>query len=151
MKAVLDTNILVDYLHGIERAKSEVDRYDKPTISLITWIEILVGAQDKQEESLLRRLLQRFEMLAASSEVAMQAVEIRKRNRIRLPDAIIWATALVHEFLLLTRNTCDFPRDHPDVRVPYQAQDGLCSTGRPHGALSSSRPANGRRLRALQS
>ena len=55
MKAVLDTNILVDYLHGIERAKSEVDRYDKPTISLITWIEILVGAQDKQEESLLKR------------------------------------------------------------------------------------------------
>ena len=67
MKAVLDTNILVDYLHGIERARSEVDRYDKPAISLITWIEILVGAQNQQEESLLRRFLQRFETLAVST------------------------------------------------------------------------------------
>lgn len=120
MKAVLDTNILVDYLHGIEQARGEIDRYDKPTISLITWIEILIGAQDKQEEGTLRRFLQRFETLGVSSEVATQAVEIRKKHRIRLPDAIIWATALAHESLLVTRNTRDFPRDHPDVRVPYQ-------------------------------
>ncbi len=35
--------------------------------------------------------------------------EIRKTNRIKLPDAIIYATALVNNLTLITRNTSDFP------------------------------------------
>jgi predicted nucleic acid-binding protein len=37
----------------------------------------------------------------------------------RLPDAIILATARAESALLVTRNTKDFPRDDPASRVPY--------------------------------
>jgi len=41
--------------------------------------------------------------------------------RVRLPDAIIWATAQVHGLLLVTRNVRDFPQGEPGVSVPYRA------------------------------
>ena len=48
-----------------------------------------------------------------------RAVQLRKTKRIKLPDAIIWATAQVHQCLLVTRNTRDFDVNEPGVRVPY--------------------------------
>ena len=46
--------------------------------------------------------------------------EIRKQRRIKLPDAIVWASAQVNSLLLVSRNVKDFPADEPGVRVPYQ-------------------------------
>jgi predicted nucleic acid-binding protein len=40
--------------------------------------------------------------------------------KIRVPDAIILATARVESLLLVTRNTRDFPADLPGIRVPYR-------------------------------
>ena len=37
----------------------------------------------------------------------------------KLPDAIVWASAQVHAMLLVTRDTKDFPGDDPGIRVPY--------------------------------
>lgn len=119
VKAILDTNILVDYLRGEERARREIDRYRTPAISLITRMEILVGAQNEHERHLLREFLHRFECLPITQEVAELAVELRRTHRLRLPDAVIWATAQSRDALFVTRNTRDFPRDHPGVRVPY--------------------------------
>lgn len=47
------------------------------------------------------------------------AVQIRRAQRIRLPDAIIWATAQVNNAVLVTRNTKDFPPDQEGIRLPY--------------------------------
>lgn len=120
MNAVIDTNVLVDYLRGIEAARKELSRYSEPAISVITWMEVLVGAQTDDEERLLRNFLDRFEVLPITQAVADQAVHIRRTERLRLPDAIIWATARSHRALLVTRNTRDFPVDHPSIRIPYQ-------------------------------
>ncbi len=49
-----------------------------------------------------------------------QAVIIRKQRKIRLPDAIIKATAQVHNALLVTRNTRDFPENSEGVKIPYK-------------------------------
>jgi hypothetical protein len=38
----------------------------------------------------------------------------------KLPDAIIWASAQANAMLLVTRNTKDFPATDPGVRVPYR-------------------------------
>ena len=54
MKAVLDTNILVDYLLGKIEARNELAHYSNPTISLVTWMEIMVGAETAEEETHLR-------------------------------------------------------------------------------------------------
>ena len=43
----------------------------------------------------------------------------RERSRLRLPHAVIHASAQVHGRILITRNTRDFPADMPDIRVPY--------------------------------
>lgn len=51
--------------------------------------------------------------------MAESAVQIRRAQRIRLPDAIIWATAQVHDATLVTRNTKDFPPSQPGIRLPY--------------------------------
>jgi len=58
-------------------------------------------------------------VLAVDSAVSERTVELRRQYRMRLPDAIIWATALCASALLVSRNTRDFPADHPGVRVPY--------------------------------
>jgi len=47
-------------------------------------------------------------------------VMIRQQRRIRLPDAIVWASAQQHSLLLVSRNTKDFPASEPGVRVPYK-------------------------------
>lgn len=41
-------------------------------------------------------------------EIIDQTIQLRKTNKIKLPDAIVAATAIVHEFVLLIRNTADF-------------------------------------------
>lgn len=119
VKALFDTNILIDYLGGISAAKKELGRYEYRAISTITWMEVLVGASAEEEES-IRGWLGTFDVIAVDSAIANCAVEIRKSRRVRLPDAIIWATAQVHSMLLVSRNTKDFPADEPGVRVPYK-------------------------------
>jgi predicted nucleic acid-binding protein len=120
MNAVMDTNILIDYLNGSSKAKHELDAFETLYISLVSWMEILVGAQEGEEETVVREFLRRFRVHPVDEGVAERAVEIRRKNKIRLPDAIIWATAQQLGILLVTRNTRDFPRNNPGVRVPYQ-------------------------------
>ena len=48
MKALMDTNILIDYLNGIDAAREEIGRYETPLISAITWMEVMVGAIDDE-------------------------------------------------------------------------------------------------------
>lgn len=119
VKALFDTNILIDYLNGLSGAKKELERYEYRAISMITWMEVLVGASSDEEEA-IRAWLSSFDVVAVDAAVANRAVEIRRTKRVRLPDAIIWATAHVHSLLLVSRNTKDFPADAPGVRVPYK-------------------------------
>ena len=119
MKALFDTNILIDYLNGIAAAREEIERYERPLISPITWMEVMVSAQE-DEEPLIRGFLQRFSQVPLDTTVAERAVAIRRIQRMRLPDALIWASAQSQDALLVTRNTRDFPADAPDVRIPYQ-------------------------------
>ena len=118
MKALLDTNILIDYLNGIEAAKGEIERYDTVMISAITWMEVMVGAKD-EETITIKAFLSRFVQIPVNSDIAERAVAIRRQTRMRLPDAIIWASAKSENALLVSRNSKDFPPDLPDVRMPY--------------------------------
>lgn len=118
VRAVFDTNILVDFLRGQPQAETELDLYESPAISVISWMEVMAGTTP-QTESKTRTFLQSFDLLEIDAKTAERAVHLRKTTRIRLPDAIIWATAQVHQCLLVTRNTRDFNPSDPGVRVPY--------------------------------
>lgn len=120
MRAVFDSDVLVDYLQGLEEAAAELERYAEPCISLVSWMEVMVGAgEDAEEEAACHRFLDNFRVLPITTAVAERAVELRRRHRLKLPDAIIWASAKEEGCLLVTRNTKDFPAGNPDVRFPY--------------------------------
>jgi predicted nucleic acid-binding protein len=118
VKALFDTNILIDYLSASLSARAELDRYTDKAISVVTWMEVMVGAKgDLQAPT--RAFLNAFRRIAIDDDVAERAVELRKTHRMKLPDAIIWASAQEHAMLLVTRNTKDYPKNDPGVRVPY--------------------------------
>jgi predicted nucleic acid-binding protein len=119
MKALFDTNILVDYLNGVPASETELGRYRERLISIVTWMEVLAGARTPEEEDVVELFLRDFTVIALTRPMARDAVTIRRSNRLRLPDAMIWATARAESALLVTRNTTDFPADDPGVRVPY--------------------------------
>lgn len=54
-----------------------------------------------------------------SAEAARRAVDLRKELRLDLPDALARAGADHEGGILVTRNTKDFERGDPRIRVPY--------------------------------
>ncbi len=120
MKALFDTNILIDYLNGIAPAAEELRWYEEKAISIISYIEVLVGAESGDEEDTLRSFLEAFHLVALDHEVANRAVVLRRDFRLKLPDAVVYASAQREGCLLVTRNTKDFNPSWPDVREPYK-------------------------------
>ena len=120
MKVVFDTNILIDYLNGLPAAARELEQYEEVTISMVTWMEVLAGAEDAQEEAVTRDFLSQFKIQPLDKSVAERAIKIRRQHKLKLPDAIIWATAMALGRMLVTRNTKDFPPTNPGIRVPYR-------------------------------
>jgi predicted nucleic acid-binding protein len=53
-------------------------------------------------------------------KISERAVTLRREYRLKLPDAIVWASAQVQAMLLVTRDTKGFPADDPGVRMPYR-------------------------------
>lgn len=120
MSELFDTNILIDHLNGISKATRELRRSNDAAISMITWIEVMTGASGADEEAVLRAFLLNFECLPVSSAVAERAAVVRRQMKIKMPDAIILATAEVTGRELVTRNVKDFPTGMRGVRVPYK-------------------------------
>lgn len=118
MKALFDTNILIDFLNAVPQARDELDRYRQKAISIITWMEVLVGA-DSAVEAATRSFLDSFEIIPLDTAVAERAVALRRQLRIKLPDAVVCASADIHSMLLVTRDRKDFPTDLPGIRIPY--------------------------------
>lgn len=119
VSALFDTSILIDYLNAVPQAKHELGLYRTVGVSVITWIEVLVGAAP-DTESVTRTFLSGFALMPLDNAVAQRAVELRQRRKLKLPDAVVWATAQVHNMILVTRNTKDFPANTPGVRIPYR-------------------------------
>lgn len=120
MKAIFDTNILIDFLNGHSQAARELDLYKQKVISIITYMEVLAGINTEKEEEVIKAFLAGFELKALSQKVADKTIELRRQHKRKLPDTIIYATAKVEGCLLVTRNTKDFDPSLPDIRLPYQ-------------------------------
>lgn len=119
VKALFDTNILIDFLRGVPAARDELGRYESRAISIVTWMEILAGAPMPTDRR-TRDFLDGFTLIALDDKVAFRAVTLQRQHRLKLPDAIVWASAQVGGMLLVTRDVKDFPADDPGVRMPYR-------------------------------
>lgn len=119
MKAVFDSDVLIDYLQGIPAAREELARYRRPLGSMISFIELLAGARSPSERQAAEALLGSLGRVGITEEIARRAVELRQTLRLKLPDAILLASAEVEGCILVTRNTTDYPANDPRVRFPY--------------------------------
>ncbi|CAM3051268.1 Ribonuclease VapC [Sphingomonas antarctica] len=115
---VFDTNILIDWLCDRSGASAELARYTRHRISRLSWAEVLAG-EPSDRRTHVAGLLSFFEIIEVDSRIALAGAAIRHRNRMKLIDAIILATAQVNDSILVTRNTKDFPANMPGIRVPY--------------------------------
>jgi predicted nucleic acid-binding protein len=114
-----DTNIIIDALARRPEALTELRRAQRPWISRVTWIEVLAGvpapARDETE-----KYLSHYSIRELSPEIARRAADLRFHKRsLKLPDAVIFASAQEHGAILVTRNVRDFPANMPGIRVPY--------------------------------
>ncbi len=109
---LIDSNAIIDYLSGTLPSKgmdflSEVVNA-VPRVSVISKIEVLGYNAQPSALQLLTNFMSDAEILQLSDAIVNQTIEIRKVHKIKLPDAIIAATALVHGFKLISRNISDF-------------------------------------------
>ena len=97
--------------------------YDRKRVAVEINGEVVPVAQHTsrglQEEDVIEIFLRDFQVVELTRRVATDAIQLRRAHRVRLPDAIIWASARAESALLVTRNSKDFPRDEPGVRIPY--------------------------------
>lgn len=118
--AVFDTNILIDLLNKrLEAAEAIEKGASHRSISLISWMEVMVGARKYHQEARTAALLGAFEIIDVSREIAERSVLLRAEHGMKLPDAIILASAMVRNCPLITRNTKDFA-GISGVKIPYQ-------------------------------
>lgn len=80
-----------------------------PAISFITRIELLAWPQlQTPEEIEFSQFIDNATVYYCSERIILQTIAIRKQYKLKLPDAIIAATAVVHNLTLLSRNLKDF-------------------------------------------
>ena len=107
-RAVIDTNVLISwYKMGVI---SNIDDLDiAPIFSIITKIEAL-GFQGitKNEIRAIDKMLDTGELIYIDTDIAQQTIKLRQEYKVKTPDAIIAATALVNNSELWTANTSDF-------------------------------------------
>lgn len=110
---LIDTNAVIEYLNNTlpEQAGNFIDNLVQIHLSVITRMELLSwrGATTQQIE-ILTSYIRSATVLGLSESVIEQTILIRKVHRIKLPDAIIAATALSHNLTLITRNMSDFDK-----------------------------------------
>jgi toxin FitB len=108
-KYLTDTNVLLEYLAGSLPKKThdfvESVINEDFNISVINRIEVLGHESATQ---VLADFLDLATTHQLTQEVEKQTIILRKQKKIKLPDAIIAATALVHRFTIISRNTKDF-------------------------------------------
>lgn len=114
IKYLWDTNTAIYYLQQqfpplAEKFIDDLLKEESPVISAITEIELLCWktANDKDLE-ILRDFINDSLVIELEQSIKLKTAEIRKGYRIKLPDAIIAATAMVYGLTLVTRNIEDF-------------------------------------------
>ncbi len=99
---VVDTNILI-YLTAGNKNIAEVVRDKNLIVSFITEMEMRswpsLTASDIQT---LKKLLSKCRVIGLNDEIKEKAIEIRRSTRLKLPDAIVSATAIFLDLTLVS-------------------------------------------------
>jgi predicted nucleic acid-binding protein len=114
LKYLWDTNTVIYYLQNqfstaAEKFIDEVVSNFQPAISIITEIELLCWKTATTDDlSLINSFIQNAVVFELDSEIKSKTVFVRKNSGLKLPDAIIAATAINSGLTLISRNRNDF-------------------------------------------
>lgn len=109
-----DTNVVIYYLQKQFSSSSErfVDStllHNPPALSVISEIELLCWRNATKEQiDILKSFISQISVFNLTDEIKCATIDIRRTYKVKLPDALIAATALVNDYPLLTNNTKDF-------------------------------------------
>lgn len=117
---LIDTCAVIKFLHGVFPPegllflKSVVDR--ESILSVITKIELLVYQfPTEKEENIINLFISHSRIINLEEDIIMNTIRIRKEYSIKLPDAIIAATAITNDLVLISDNDKDFNKI-PDLK-----------------------------------
>ena len=99
---LVDTDVFVDHLRGATELRPGKHRLH---YSVITRAELFAGSS---ATAVIVELLAPFREVAVDRPVAERAGRIKRDNNLRMPDALIAASAIEHGLSLATRNRRDF-------------------------------------------
>ena len=107
IKVLLDTNLVIGLLkaetNAVELLGAESFNIQNCAISQITRMELLSYPQlPADEERLIQDFLAHLVVLTIDESIEQVAIQFRRTQKVKLPDAIIAATAQVHGLRLLT-------------------------------------------------
>lgn len=101
---LVDTDVFVDHLRGAVELKPGRHRLH---YSVITRAELFAGSS---ATDIAAQLLGPLREIAIDRAIAERAGRVRRETGIRLPDALIAATAIERRLDLASRNARDFRR-----------------------------------------
>ena len=124
MNMLVDSNVIIDYVSNRipEKIAKDLDIYFNRnfSVSIISKMEVLGFNTLDYELEQLESFIKFSSIIYIDEDVANKTIEIRRIKRIKLPDAIIAATALVKNCILLSHNTTDFKKiEGLQVLDPY--------------------------------
>ncbi len=111
-KYLIDTNVVIDYLgqklpdSGMRFVGTVIDTVSN--VSVITKIEVLGFNAPNEHYQTLNDFMNDSTIWHLVDKIIEVSIEVRKKYKTKLPDAIIAATALVHGLVIVSRNVKDF-------------------------------------------
>ncbi len=110
---LLDSNILIEILKGNKETISKIKRINGIfAISIISSMELIYGAFNKEEIRKIEKFLLNFKVVEIDSKISIKALDLIKRyaksHFLDIPDALIASTAIVNNYKLFTYNLKDF-------------------------------------------
>ena len=108
---LLDTNTIIDFLNAkLPLNANQLLFSIDPKVSVITRIELFSSSKISDKE--LIALNDFIEIITIYDTINLEiitiCIDLRKKYKIKLPDALIAATAIINNLILITRNTKDF-------------------------------------------
>lgn len=115
---VADTDVLIDFLTGIQPVKDQIARYistDQLQTTAVSCFELLSGAGENKRGHTARQLLESLSVLPLDRAAARHAADVRRKldrtgQKIGMGDSLIAGIALAHGLPLFTRNRVHFER-----------------------------------------
>jgi predicted nucleic acid-binding protein len=110
-KVLLDTNVLIYASKALLDLEKLSKRYDVFFVSIITYMEIYAyDFVNSAELDAINQIFEALEIISIDLELSNQAILYRKNKikKIKLPDALVLASAKIVNADLLTNNHKDF-------------------------------------------